>query len=70
LPRSSTKRRGGELVDELVDELAVERGLGVVVDVGERLRGGEAGEAQSAFEPAPFGRLDLDREQPPGEARV
>jgi hypothetical protein len=42
----------------------VERRLGVVVDVGECLLGGEAGEAQPAFEPPALGRLYLDREQP------
>jgi hypothetical protein len=48
----------------------VERWLGVVVDVGECLLGGEAGEAQPAFEPPALGRLYLDREQPFEETRV
>ena len=55
---------------ELVDHAAVERGLGVVVDLGERLWRGEAGEAQPALESASLGRLDLDREEPLEEARV
>src|SRR5581483_11364961 len=55
---------------ELVDELAVESGLGVVVDLGQRLRAGEAGKAQPPLEPAALGRLDLDREQPFEETRV
>ena len=71
----SDQKQIGLLLDEaerrqLLDHLAVERGLGVVVDLGERLGGREAGEAQPAFEPAPLGRLDLDREQPLEEASV
>jgi hypothetical protein len=43
--------------------------LGVVVDVGERLLGREAGEAQPALEPALLDRLDLEPGQPLVEAR-
>src|SRR6266540_2703694 len=55
---------------ELFDHAAVERRLGVVVDVGERLLGREAGEAEPALEPAPLDRLHLESEQPLEEARV
>jgi hypothetical protein len=55
---------------ELVDGLVVERGLGVVVDLGQRLRAGEAGEASPALEPAALGRLHLDSEESFEEAGV
>ena len=49
---------------ELVDQRAVDAGLGVVVEVVEGGRGGQAGEPQPAGEAAGFGGVDLDREQP------
>jgi hypothetical protein len=55
---------------ELLDQLAVEARLGVVVELCERLLAGEAREAQPALEPALLCCFDLDCEQPLEEARV
>jgi hypothetical protein len=48
---------------ELLDEPAVERGLGREVELLERLVRGKAREAQPPVEAPALGRLDLDGEQ-------
>ena len=49
---------------EVVDDGAVERGLGVEVEVGQAPGRRQAGEAEPAREPALFGRGHLDPEEP------
>ena len=49
---------------QLLDELAVGGGLGVVVELLQGGRGGQGGEAQPAGQPACLGRLDLEGKQP------
>ena len=55
---------------ELFDEPAVQRRLGVEVELLERLVLREAREAQAPVEPALLGRRDLDRQQIGKEPRV
>jgi hypothetical protein len=73
--RRTHEEQVGGLLDEaqrgeLVDELSVERGLGVEVEVGQRPWRGQAGEAEPPGEPARFRRFDLDLEQPFEEGGV
>src|SRR5690606_470535 len=49
---------------QLVDELAVDPGGGVDVEVGQGGRGGQAGEPQPAGQPAGGGGLDFHGQQP------
>lgn len=49
---------------QLVDQLAIDPRGGVDVEIGQRSRGGQAGEPQPAGQPAGRGSLDLDGQQP------
>ncbi|RDI73167.1 hypothetical protein Gocc_3109 [Gaiella occulta] len=74
-PGWADEQEVGGLLDEaqrceLVDELSVERGLGVEVEVVQGPGRGQAGETQPPGEAAGLGRLDLDLEQPLEEGGV
>ena len=59
----------GGLVEEpqrrqVADQSLVDAGLGGVVEVGQGVAGGQAGEVGARGQPAGLGGGDLDREQP------